>query len=73
MGSKDVRETAVQEKQLKKKQLEVERGERREAKRRREEEKVKERVKLARPGGLTLRLTRRSSKGCITRSKKSEC
>ena len=47
MGSKDVRETAVQEKQLKKKQLEVERGERREAKRRQEAEELKESVKLA--------------------------
>ena len=34
MGSKDVRETVVQEKQLKKKQLEVEWGERKGAKRR---------------------------------------
>ena len=47
MGSKDVKETAVQEKQLKKKQLELERGEKREAKRRREEEELKERVELA--------------------------
>ena len=73
MGSKDVRETVVQEKQLKKKQLEVERGEKREAKRRREEEELKERVKLERPCGLTLWLTRRLSKGRITSSKKSEC
>ena len=47
MGSKDAKETANQVKQIKKRELEAERIERREAKRRHEEEELLERVKAA--------------------------
>ena len=47
MGAKDAKETAQQIKQLKKRELEAERNERREAKRRHEEEELRERVEAA--------------------------